>query len=360
MNPKNIIVEQRFRKSLGDISSLADSIRKVGLLHPIVISRDRHLVSGERRLEAWKKLYGNKPIPVNVIAAYLREAEVHENTVRQDFTASEMVAVKRYFQPEIEKNNPVGRPIDNCGKLPQFHGEKTRDLIGKLVGVSGKTLEKAEYIVDQAESTPEKFKPILDDVDKGKKSIDRGFKDIQRIRKQEKQRKGVELPQGTYDVILADPPWRYQNNSSNRGKAEMHYPTMTLQDIKELPIHSNIAENSALFLWATNPCLLWAIEVLEAWGFTYKTNYVWLKDKIGTGFYNRGQHELLLIGVRGSIGAPADGDRLPSVIKAPRTVHSEKPEQVYGIIEKMYPNRKYLELFARKKRENWASWGDEV
>ena len=268
MNPNSITIGERFRKTMGDLTPLKESIRNVGLLHPIVVTHSGKLVSGQRRLEAWRKLHGDKPIPVNIIPTHLREAEVQENTVRRDFTASEMVEVKRFFQPEIEKEARARqeatrlagkgvqrKDLNGCGNFPPPYSGKTRDIIAKLVGVSGRTLEKAEYIVDQAESIPEKFKPILDDVDKGKKSIDRGFKDIQRIRKQEKQRKGVELPQGTYDVILADPPWRYQNNSSNRGKAEMHYPTMTLQDIKELPIQGSIAENSVLFLWATNPCL---------------------------------------------------------------------------------------------------------
>jgi len=215
-------------------------------------------------------------------------------------------------------------------------------------------------VVEQAEKNPVRYLHILRDVDAGRKSIDRGFKDARRITRQERRRMGVPLPEGVYDVILADPPWMYTYGGSNRGKAEMHYPTMTLQQIKDLPVQGNIADNAALFLWVTNPCLPWGLEVMEAWGFIYKTNIVWLKDKIGTGFYTRAQHELLLIGVRGSIGAPADRDRHPSVIHAPRTVHSRKPDEAYSVIEKMYPNRRYLELFARRKRPNWVAWGNEV
>lgn len=85
-----------------------------------------------------------------------------------------------------------------------------------------------------------------------------------------------------------------------------------------------------------------------------------MKDKFGTGFYFRGQHELLLFGVKGDIHPPEESSRLPSILHAPVRGHSEKPEEVYYIIEKMYPNRRYLELFARKKREGWEAWGNEV
>ena len=121
-----------------------------------------------------------------------------------------------------------------------------------------------------------------------------------------------------------------------------------------------VAENSILFLWATNPKLQEALEVLEAWGFEYKTNMVWVKDKIGVGYYFRGQHELLLVGIKGSMGVPEEQNRPASVLNSDRTKHSEKPQEVYTLIEKMYPNRKYLELFARNKREGWESWGNEI
>jgi N6-adenosine-specific RNA methylase IME4 len=99
---------------------------------------------------------------------------------------------------------------------------------------------------------------------------------------------------------------------------------------------------------------------MQKWGFEYKTNLVWVKDKIGTGYYLRGQHELLLIGIKGKIGVPNEADRVSSVLIAPRNEHSQKPQEVYNIIEKMYPNCKYIELFARNKHEGWESWGNEL
>ena len=173
----------------------------------------------------------------------------------------------------------------------------------------------------------------------------------------QKQTEKLPLPQGEFNVIYADPPWRY-NVSHLRGNPEKYYPSMTLEEISKLEIPSS--ENTILFLWTTNPMLEDALTVLEAWGFQYKTNIVWIKDKFGTGFYVRGQHEILLIGVKGDVHPPEEANRFPSILKAPVKQHSQKPTEVYDIIEKMYPNAHYLELFARQKREGWEAWGNEV
>lgn len=115
-----------------------------------------------------------------------------------------------------------------------------------------------------------------------------------------------------------------------------------------------------MFLWVTSPKLEEGLIVLNAWGFEYKTSMVWVKDKIGMGYYVRGRHEFLLIGTKGNPLKPEPENRFDSVIAAPRTEHSKKPSEVYERIEKMYPNGKYLELFARNERKNWKSWGNEV
>jgi N6-adenosine-specific RNA methylase IME4 len=121
------------------------------------------------------------------------------------------------------------------------------------------------------------------------------------------------------------------------------------------------AKDAVLFLWATVPALLQAIETLEAWGFTYKSNLVWVKDKIGTGYWSRNKHEHLLIGARGKVPAPALGTQWPSAIEAPVGRHSEKPTIFYEIIEGYYPTLPRIELFARgKARPNWDVWGAEA
>ena len=164
------------------------------------------------------------------------------------------------------------------------------------------------------------------------------------------------LPEGKFNIIYADPPWSYYKRL--RGSPEKHYQTLPTEEICALQVPS--AEDAILFLWATNPLLEDALEVMKAWGFSYKTNFVWVKDRMGTGTYVRGQHELLLIGVKGKVYPPLEQNRQSSVILASRTKHSEKPEAFYEIIETMYPQGKYLELFARQKRKGWISWGNEV
>ena len=119
VNPDSILVQDRFRKNLGDLLPLMTSIAKVGLLQPIVVTKKNRLVAGQRRLSAWKLLQGNKPIPVTVIPEYITDAEIEENTVRQDFTVSELAAIYKHYKPQIAEQNPVGNPHGNCGKFPQ-------------------------------------------------------------------------------------------------------------------------------------------------------------------------------------------------------------------------------------------------
>lgn len=158
-------------------------------------------------------------------------------------------------------------------------------------------------------------------------------------------------------MIYADPPWRYSFSKSSSRKIENQYPTMPLKDICALPVADIAAENCVLFLWGTSPKLPEAMEVLTSWGFNYTTCGVWRKDKIGMGYYFRQQHELLLIGTRGSHNTPPPPSRPSSVLEGPRTRHSAKPESAYEAIERMYPERTKIELFARIARPGWTRWG---
>ncbi len=167
--------------------------------------------------------------------------------------------------------------------------------------------------------------------------------------------------EGTFEVLYADPPWRYAvpgGQTPDLRSVENHYPTMTIEEIAALEVPG--ADDAVLFLWATNPLLREALSIMDAWGFVYKTNFCWGKDRVGMGYYVRGQHELLLIGRRGDIGTPSPADRPPSLLLAPRQEHSRKPDDFYGLIERMYPDRSKVELFARRERDGWESWGNQV
>ena len=140
----------------------------------------------------------------------------------------------------------------------------------------------------------------------------------QRVRREaelgERQRA---LPDRRCGVIYADPPWRFEPYSRDTGMdraADNHYPTSPLEEIKALSVPSIAAPDCVLFLWATVPMLPQALEVMSAWGFTYKSNFAWAKNRMGTGYWNRNKHELLLIGTCGHIPAPAMGTQAVSLI----------------------------------------------
>lgn len=189
-------------------------------------------------------------------------------------------------------------------------------------------------------------------------------KEARHARVEERLSRIQTAPADVYSVIYADPPWQYAN-SGLQGAAEGHYPTMATDELCAYlqTLSLQVATPAVLFMWATNPLLEDALRVMNAWQFTYKTNLVWDKEQPGygmLGFYVRGQHELLLIGTRG------DESFLPmekpiSVIRERKSAHSRKPECVYELIESMYPEQRYIELFARQvaPRSDWTYSGGE-
>ncbi len=210
-------------------------------------------------------------------------------------------------------------------------------------------------------------------VARGEREILQAAKEI-RANKAEERRaerieKIVEISRGNaplgqvaerYAVIYADPPWRYEYAESESRAIENHYPTMSLDEIKALPVDDIAFDDCILFLWATSPKLHESMQVLDAWGFSYLTCAVWDKQKIGMGYYFRQQHELLLVAVKGSPPTPRPGDRPSSVMSYERGPHSAKPLEVYEVIEAMYPELPKLEMFCRSPREGWGAWGNQA
>jgi N6-adenosine-specific RNA methylase IME4 len=135
---------------------------------------------------------------------------------------------------------------------------------------------------------------------------------------------------------------------------------MRLDEICALPVGSLATDTAVLFMWTTAPHLRESFDALAAWGFAYKTNIVWAKDKIGLGYFVRNQHELLIVAARGDMPCPLPANRPFSVISAPRREHSRKPDEAYELIERMYPELPKIELFARSAREGWATWGNQA
>ncbi len=162
----------------------------------------------------------------------------------------------------------------------------------------------------------------------------------------------------TFSTIYADPPWPY-NNQATRGATSNHYPSMSIDDICAEPVQQLAATDAHLHLWTTNAFLLEAFDVLEAWGFEYKSCFVWIKPQMGLGNYWRLSHEFLLFGIRGSLKFANRSQK--SWLSAKRAEHSRKPEAVRQIIELVSPPR-YLEMYGRQLPLNpdWTVYGNQL
>lgn len=179
----------------------------------------------------------------------------------------------------------------------------------------------------------------------------------------------IELPDGQFSTILADPPWRFRNRTGKvapEHRRFARYQTMTTDDIAALPVAAIAADPSHCYLWVPNALLPDGLRVLDAWGFRYVSNLVWSKirkdggpDGRGVGFYFRNVTELLLFGVKGRMRTLAPGRRQVNLVATRKREHSRKPDEMRRLIEQCSPGP-HLELFARESAPGWTAWGDEV
>ena len=368
-----ITVANSFRKDLGNIEELEASIEEFGLLHPVVITAGGVLIAGRRRLEAARQL-GWKMIPANIVdnledGMDLLKAQRDENSVRKDFLPSEAVALAQAFQEEEKKaaaqRAQEGRKrggLIRQGSLVETCHEpdwgKTRDRLASICGMSGRTLEKAKAVMEAAEQEPEKYGALLQEMDLTRR-VDGVYKILNKRKQAEAIAKEAPLfPEGPFRVIVADPPWHFEKRAEDPSqRGQIPYPSMTLEGIKALRVADIAHEDAILWLWTTNAHLPYAFGVIEEWGFDYKTCLTWVKNKMGTGDWLRGQTEHCLLAVRGNPVILLTNQT--TAIEAPAREHSEKPEEFYQLVEELCPGAK-VDLFARKTRVGWAAFGDEV
>lgn len=172
-----------------------------------------------------------------------------------------------------------------------------------------------------------------------------------------------------FGTILADPPWQFQNRTGKMApehKRLSRYPTMTLNEICDLPVEAIAAARAHLYLWVPNALLPEGLRVMDQWGFNYKSNLIWYKvrkdggpDRRGVGFYFRNVTEVLLFGVRGKDVRTLDpGRSQENVFVSRKREHSRKPDEQYGVIESCSWGPR-LEMFARGAREGWTVWGNQ-
>jgi N6-adenosine-specific RNA methylase IME4 len=161
-------------------------------------------------------------------------------------------------------------------------------------------------------------------------------------------------------VLYADPPWQYEKRDPNfHGHATNHYNTLSIAELCALPVRKLVAPKAVLFLWVPPPLLRECFPVIHAWGFLYKTCVVWDKLRMIHGKYLGNQHELLLVGTRGSC-KPDTEELETNVRRIPPTTHSTKPQEFRLLIDHLYKDGPRLELFARERVEGWDAWGNEV
>lgn len=336
---------------------LRADIEQRGIVTPLEITADKVVLDGRQRLRAAGEL-GIARVPVAVVAP--ADEVTHmllAALLRRHLTASQRAALALELSDyEQERERAQRRQRANLrgsvevATLPP-RGERTRDLAGRAAGVSARTVQDA-ITVKQADPA------LFQQVKRGHIPV---AKAARRIRQRERNAAlpaNPMMPDGPFELILADPPWQLEGDPESAWAAENHYPTMALEQLKSL--QPPAADDAVLFLWVTCGVCADAFELLSCWGFRYRSQLVWIKPHPGIGHWVRYQHELLLIARRGRYPAPDPERRPPSVIIAPRRRHSQKPELAYQAIERMYPHASKLELFARQARPGWAAFGNEV
>jgi N6-adenosine-specific RNA methylase IME4 len=337
-------------------SEFCGDIERRGLLVPLEITSEGVVLDGKERLRA-ARILGVEVLPVRVVSP---EDEVEHMILcaleRRQLSASQRAALAVELDGyRALRARTQTRRLSNLRQNAEVAGlpprGKSREIAAAWAGVSPRTLQDAVTVHEHDAG-------LFARVKAGDIAVDIAARRVRRLLRDRALPDPPPPPEGPFDLIYADPPWQL-GRPDGRHAPENHYPTMALEEIKALAVPA--AKEAVLFLWAVNCLLPEALEVIDAWGFSYLTNLVWVKPSIGLGVWTRNRHELLLLARRGGISPPY-ADLLPdSVIEAARTRHSEKPACVYELIERAYPHLSKLELFARgEPRPGWAAWGNEA
>lgn len=289
---------------------------------------------------------------------------------------SESLAKENNISERTVRNNA------NYSKAIDRIREEDKEVANKILTEEIKTSNKE--VIEFAKEEPEKQKKIIELIQVGKvTTIKDAQKEIKNIEKKqelvEKKREyknrveqaseskhskkvDIENTDKKFRIIYADPCWSYNDkqNTDKLGGAEKHYDTMSIRELSELPVKEITENNAVLFLWVTSPLLEESFEVVKAWGFKYKTSFIWDKIKHNMGHYNSVRHEFLLIATKGSC-TPDNKKLYDSVQSIERTEHSAKPKEFMDIIDDLYVYGDRLEMFAREgDREKWLYWGNEI
>ena len=335
-----------------EFKALVEDIKQNGQLHPIVIWKDQ-ILDGRNRFRACEHLNiepkyttfeGSDPF------SFVVSLNLHRRHLSSSQRAAIALSFEEHFAKEAARIQRTGKKADLTQKIEYGRNERTAAAqAAKLLRTNRTYVSTAKKI---RELSPELFQEVID----GKRSLHTAIKKARSINPQTPS-----PPEGTYEVLYVDPPWEYEGQVPITVLANTHYSTMNEQQLFEFgdQINEIAAENAALFLWTTNIKLPLGLKLLESWGFNHKGQIIWNKTNCNAleGSWLRLKHEILLIGSKGEISPTT---KPPSVISTERTRHSQKPEVFAEWIEKMFPDRTKIEMFARQQREGWAVWGNEI
>lgn len=346
-----------------EFDALKADIAANGLLEPIWLHPDGRILDGRNRYRACLAVgiepryhtYGgilDTPALVQFVVS-LNLKRRHLDSGQKAFVALHVERVlgeaaqermRQANQASIDKRYGL-EIVPNCISIPLHAAEEA----AKIVGTNTHYVTDAKRIQAQAPD-------LADAVQQGDMKITEARRQLQRRTVAEKT---PPMPKNTYRVIYADPPWKYGNQGlDDYGHAERHYPAMSIAELCALDVRALADDDAVLFLWVTSPLLAECFAVVEAWGFTYKTSFVWDKVRHNFGHYNSVRHELLLVCTRGSC-LPDTQTLFDSVQTIERTEHSVKPDEFRKIIETLYTRGRRIELFARCEASGWERWGNE-
>lgn len=351
--------EQQFR-------SLQQDIEQRGLLEPIWTFEGRVLDGRHRlractaigRLPAFREYEGDDPLGF-VIAMNLKRRHLNES---QRAMVGAEIANLPQGRPGKAANLPVSQ--SDAAEIVHVSERLVRDAVQVKQDADPALTEavrRGRVAVSQAarlsSAPPETQRRIVSKLDSGEAT--KATEAMRLIRHED--RGTVPMVQGRYRVLYVDPPWEYGNADLQQyGHASHHYPTMSLPELCAVAVAEIAEPDAVLFLWATSPMLKDALYLMEAWGFSYKTSFVWDKVRHNFGHYNSVRHEFLLIGTRGSC-TPDAKELVDSVQTIERSdVHSQKPKEFRAIIDRLYTHGARIELFSRTELpEPWIAWGNE-
>jgi len=346
-----------------EFEELKADIATNGLLEAIWIDDDGQVLDGRNRHRACIETETQPEFRTWSGSGSLVSFVVSMNLHRRHLSSSQrgMIATDalRMLEEEAEQRRLAtlkqGARYPDKEIVPEREHGQARDQAAAMFQTNPRYVQDAKRIRQEAPD-------LADDIRRGDKTIPQAKRELVRRYKKDPP----PLPDDLYRVWYADPPWEYGNSGvigehDNYGHVGRHYPSMTIAELCEMggEVKARCATDAVLFLWVTSPLLEECFPVIRAWGFRYKTSFVWDKVRHNYGHYNSVRHELLLICTRGSC-TPDNVQLFDSVQTIERSDrHSEKPAEFRTIIETLYPHGKRIELFARGKYDGWDGWGNE-